>query len=314
MSEWSMFTRLLLCATALTFACAGGPSEVPVVAGSDLGELLPSASVLDGWTVAEGPVEHSPEGLWEYLNGGAPLYLGYGFRRLAHVRYQLGDDELASITLDVFDMGSELGAFGIYSSGRPPGVEFKQWGAEGYRSGYLAAAWKGSHYVHAEADDDRTALIERLESLVAAVCDEITGDSALPEVIGWLPAEGLVAHSERYIAEDLLGHSFLPGGVLADYEIYGHKVQLFFSDLERAEAADEAIAQLRDHRSKWSEIIEEPPEVGADGYRFTHPGLGSGSVVRIGRFVAGVQSEAPFEDQDDLLDKLAGGLDPTAPG
>jgi hypothetical protein len=308
MSESSMFTRLLLCATVLALACAGGPSEVPATTGSDLGELLPSPSALDGWTVAEGPVELSPEGLWEYLNGGAPLYLGYGFRRLVHVRYQLGDDELASITLDVFDMGSELGAFGIYSSGRPPGVEFKQWGAEGYRSGYMAAAWKGSHFVQAEADDDRTVLIEKLESLVAGVCDEIAGDPAFPEILGWLPTEGLVAHSERFVAEDLLGHSFLPGGVLAEYEIDGRKVQLFFSDLETAEAADEAIAELRDHRSKWGEILGDPPSVGAGGFRFSHSGLGSGTVVRFNGIVAGAQGDFSFEEHEDLLTRLESGL------
>lgn len=297
-----------MCVAALTFACGGGPTEAPAAAESDLGRLLPPPSALDGWTVAEGPVELSPDGLWEYLDGGAPLYLGYGFRRLVHVRYQLDDDEFASITLDVFDMGSELGAFGIYGSGRPPGAEFKHWGAEGYRSGYVAAAWKGSHFVHAEAGDDRAVLIEKLESLVAGVCDEIVGDPAFPKILGWLPAEGLVAHSERYIAEDLLGHSFLPGGVLADYEIDGRRVKLFFSDLESAEGADEAIAKLRDHRSKWGEILSEHPAVGAGGYRFTHPGLGSGTVVRVGRFVAGVQCELPFEEQDALLERLAGGL------
>jgi len=303
-----MFLQRSWCVAAVLIVCGCGPATEPVPTGSGPTELLPSASTLGDWTVAEGPVELSPEGLWEYLDGGAPLYLSYGFRQLAHVRYQLGDDELASITLDVFDMASELGAFGIYSSGRPPGAEFKRWGAEGYRSGYVAAAWKGSHFVHAEADEDRPELIEMLERLIVGVCGEIVGDEAFPEILGWLPSVGLVAHSERYIAEDLLGHSFLPGGVLADYEIDGRRVQLFFSDLESAEGADEAIAKLRDHRSKWGEILSEHPAVGAGGYRFTHPGLGSGTVVRVGRFVAGVQCELPFEEQDALLDRLAGGL------
>jgi len=304
-----MFRRFLWCITVVTVVCGCGPTTEPAPTESDLGKLLPSALSLEDWTVAEGPVELSPDELWEYLNGGAPLYLGYGFRRLAHVRFQLGDDELASITLDVFDMGSDLGAFGIYSSGRPPGAELRPWGTEGYRSGTVAAAWKASHFVHAEADEDRPELIEMLERLIVGVCGEIVGDPAFPEILSRLPAEGLVAHSERYIAEDLLGHSFLPGGVLAEYEIDGHKAQLFFSDLETAEAADEAIAELRDHRSKWGEILGEVPSVGAGGYRFSHPGLGSGTVVRIGRFVAGVQSEVPFGDQDALLGELADGLD-----
>ena len=51
------------------------------------------------WGVAEGPTRFAPDSLWEYLNGGAPRYEAYGFERLIHVRYQLGDDPLASINL-----------------------------------------------------------------------------------------------------------------------------------------------------------------------------------------------------------------------
>ena len=304
-----MFLQRSWCVAAVLIVCGCGPATEPVPTGSGPTDLLPSASTLGDWTVAEGPVELSPDGLWEYLDGGAPLYLSYGFRQLAHVRYQLGDDELASITLDVFDMASELGAFGIYGSGRPPGAELRPWGAEGYRSGTMAAAWKGSHFVHAEADDDRAVLIERLESLVAGVCDEIIGDTSPPTIVDPLPPDGLVAHSTRYIAEDLLGHAFLPGGILASYEFDDREARLFFSELGNAEDAAEAMAELRDHRSKWSEIVGETSSIGAGGFRFSDPSLGSGTVCRVDRFVTGVHGDLSFEAQDGLLEELAGRLE-----
>jgi len=303
-----MFIRFLLCITALTLACGCGPSETPVSEGSDLGGLLPPPSTLGNWIVAEGPSEFSPEDLWEYLNGGAPLYLGYGFRRLAHARYQLGDDVLAGITLDVFDMGSELGAFGIYSSGRPPGAELRQWGAEGYRSGTVTAAWKGNYFIHAEADADLPVLIEMLEGLVEGMCHGIAGETSRPEILDPLPPGGLVAYSERFVAEDLLGHSFLPGGVLATYEIDGREARPFVSELGGAEVATEAMTKLRDHRSRWGEIAREIPSIGAEGFRFSNPGPGSGTVVRVERFIAGVHGDLSFEEQDDLLEQLAGDL------
>jgi Family of unknown function (DUF6599) len=299
---------IALCVTALTLACGGGPPETSVSEGSDIGGLLPSSPTLENWIVAEGPSEYSPDGLWEYLNGGAPLYLGYGFRRLAHVRYQPSGEDLAGITLDVFDMGSELGAFGIYSSGRPPGAELRHWGAEGYRSGTVTAAWKGSYFVHAEADDDRLVLTEVLESLVGETCRGIEGGTSPPDILDPLPTEGLVPHSERYIAEDLLGHSFLPGGLLATYEIDGREAQLFFSELGSADAAAEAMIDLREHRAKWGKIASDIPSIGAEGFRFSGPRPGSGTVVRLDRFIAGVNGELSLEDQDGLLDQLANGL------
>jgi len=49
---------------------------------------------------------------------------------MVHVRYQLGDDSLLSVTLDIYDMGSDLRAFGLYRSGRPPNAEVRDWGTE----------------------------------------------------------------------------------------------------------------------------------------------------------------------------------------
>ena len=73
--------------------------------------------------MAEGPRIYDSETLFEYLNGGAPLYLDFGFQSMVHARYQLGDDSLSSVTIDVYDMGSDLGAFGLYRSARPPEAE-----------------------------------------------------------------------------------------------------------------------------------------------------------------------------------------------
>jgi hypothetical protein len=229
------------------------------------------------------------------------------------VRYQPSGEDLAGITLDVFDMGSKLGAFGIYSSGRPPGAEFRQWGAEGYRSGTVTAAWKGSYFVHAEADDDRPALIEKLETLIEETCNGIPGATSPPDILDPLPPGGLVARSERYVAEDLLGHSFLPGGLLATYRIDGREARLFVSRLGSTDLAAEAMIELRSHRSKWSEIEDEIPPIGTEGFRFSGPGPGSGTVVRLDEYIAGVDGEILFEEQDELLDRLANGLDSLSP-
>ena len=98
---------------------AGGGGGIAATPAVDLEGLLPSAAVLDdGWRVVDGPTSHGPDTLYEYLDGGAERYVDHGFRRLVHARYQRGDDPLACVTVDVFDMGDALGAFGIFSAGR----------------------------------------------------------------------------------------------------------------------------------------------------------------------------------------------------
>lgn len=266
-----MKTRTLWCFAVLAALLACAQEEPPALTGLDLESLFPEPSFLEGWQLAEGPSSFSPDTLWEYLNGGAPRYEAYGFERLVHIRYQLGDDPLASVIADVYDMGSELGAFGIYRSIRPSDAAVRTWGAESYRSGTVAAAWKGAVFVHVAADDDRPELIEMAEKLGAQVCAGVVGEVSRPDILHPLPPEGLVPHSERYVASDLLGHAVLKGGVLATYEIEGDEGELFFSELGDEAVAQEALEAFRREKERWAEVVKT-----AVGFRFLDPEPGPG--------------------------------------
>lgn len=299
--------RLLWVAAALAvgLACAPQPQR-----GIELMPLLPDASRLDGWRVVEGPVSYGPDRLYDYLDGGAERYLGYGFRELVHARYQRGEDPLACVTLDLFDMGGTAGAFGIFRSTLPPDAAPRPWCTEGYRSGTVAAAWRGSLYVHGEADDERPELLAALSAFIEEVCDRAPGEDALPAFLEPLPAEGLVPQSERWFAADLLGHAFLPGGVTASYRIDGRDARLYYSEFGSEETAAQALARLREEWARRTPVDDLPaPDRG--GFRYSIGELGSGTAVATGRFVAGVHCDAPDfspDAQQRLLTALADGL------
>jgi len=292
-------------ALAVVLACP--PPQQP---GIDLMGLLPDASRLEGWRVVEGPVAYGPDRLYDYLDGGAERYLGYGFRELVHVRCQRGEDPLACVTLDLFDMGGAAGAFGLFRSALPPDATPERWCTEGYSAANVAAAWQGGLYVHGEADDGRPELLATLSAFVGEVCGRAPGEAVLPGFLAPLPAEGLVPQSERWVAADLFGHAFLPGGVTAAYRLDGHEARLFYSDLGSEVAAGQALAKLRAH---WAEraTVAELPSPGRGGFRYSGPELGSGSAVAAGRFVAGVHSgdaELPADARNRLLAALAEAL------
>ncbi|HSD67382.1 MAG TPA: DUF6599 family protein [Vicinamibacteria bacterium] len=300
-----MASRLALGVVTATLALGLRPTGGETTA---VEALLPPVASLEGWSVVEGPLTYRPDTLYEYLDGGAPRYLGYGFREAVHVRYALRGDPQAAVTLDIYDMGSTLGAFGIYSSARPPGVAARPWGAEGYRSETVVAAWKGQVYVHVEADDERPGLAGMAERLVALALDKAPGEPAAPAVLRPLPSEGRVPGSERYVARDLLGHAFLPGGVLATYAVDGREAELFFCELRDAPAASAAAARLRTHHEHQGTVVREAPAIGAGAFEFEDSVWGSGTVVAAGRFVAGIHGELPGEVRRRLLERLVAGL------
>lgn len=302
----------LVSVSIAALAGCGGAGNGPAHPGGLVEGQPPPAP--PGWTISEGPTSYDGESLFEYLNGGAPLYLKYGFRSLTQTRYQLGDDPFASVTLDIFDMGSELGAFGLYRSILPPDPDTMEWGAEGYRSGTIAAAWKGSVYVHAEADDDRPELVAGLDHAVGLAVAAIEGSVSLPPILEVFPREDLRAGSERYVAADLFGHAFLPGGFVAGYEIDGGEVELFFSRMGSAAEAEEALGLLRAHEEKWGEVGDDLDGPGEGGFRFTDPGLGSGLAVRSGTYVVGVHGDGGGDGLvRELLTRLPLGDDPEPP-
>ncbi|MFC1540118.1 DUF6599 family protein [Gemmatimonadota bacterium] len=270
----------------------------------DLTQLLPITSSLEGWNIGEGPVDYYPDNLYEYLNGAAPRYLAYGFQRLVHVRYELGEDLFSSVIVDIFDMGSNVGAFGLFRNGMPTDAVLQNWGTEGYLSGTVAAAWKDSIFVQAQIDDDRAVLISMLDRLMTEIYRGIATNASFPTILSLLPSEKLVPLSERYVAADLFGHTFLPGGLLATYDIEDQIAVLFFSDIGSAETAIEAMAELRSYEMQWGTIVEEVPSIGSGGFRYIDPGLGSGIAVAVNRYIAGINGKLTDEDQLSLLNHL----------
>lgn len=296
---------LWVAALFVVVAGCGGGGGASAPAETTNGGLVPPPP--PGWRISEGPTPYTTDSLFEYLNGGAPLYLDYGFEGLTQTRYQLGDDPLACVTLDVFDMGSDLGAFGVYRSIVPPGAEVEAWGVEAYRSGAIAAAWRGSFYVHGEADDERPEMVDALNRLVSAAIESVEGPQALPPVLDILPRRDLVPGSERYVAVDLFGFAFLPGGVVASYTVDGGVADLFFSELAGPAEAEDALEQMRHHQLEWGSLGGDITDLGDGGFRFDDPGLGPGMVVRTGSFIVGVHGVPGGEE---LVRELTDGLPP----
>lgn len=118
-----------------------------------------------GWK-RKPPTRYTAKDLHVYINGGAELYLSYGFREaFSFVFEQEGEPD---IVLDVFDMSSPGNASGVFAhSAENAGDDFGQ-GSEA--SSGLIVFWKGRHYVsilawpQTEASSEAAADLGRLLS------------------------------------------------------------------------------------------------------------------------------------------------------
>ena len=180
---------------------------------------------MDGWKQAGQPQTFSPDTLYEYIDGGADLYLKYEFQELRVAEYQ--NDKKASVTVEVYRHRDSNHAFGIYSQERLSNASFMDIGAQGYSEAGVLNFIKGAYYVKLSSDNAGADDQEILLAFARRLSQEVEGQASLPGVLSSFPPEGKRKNSEKFIAKDFLGYSFLHSGFTADYELSGKKYQIF---------------------------------------------------------------------------------------
>ena len=108
---------------------------------SDLTLLLPDN--IEGWKVATNDQIYNSKNLYDYIDGGAELYLSYGFRRVISRRYS--KIEQPDIIVDLFDMRTSQNAFGVFSHARETVDNTFGQGSQ-YTEGLLLF-WKDYYYI-----------------------------------------------------------------------------------------------------------------------------------------------------------------------
>lgn len=89
-------------------------TETQNITALPAGKIVPPAS---DQITREGELGvYSGDHLYEYINGGAPIYLEYGFKAVASQELIINDH---TFIFDVYQMDSPLAAFGIFSVRRP---------------------------------------------------------------------------------------------------------------------------------------------------------------------------------------------------
>jgi hypothetical protein len=220
-------------AAALPAALPAQP--IPAEVKTRLGALLPKGG---------GAVRFYASDLYRYMDGGADIYLKYGLVAMAHREYKSAGVEM---TVDVFDMGGPVQAFGIYSSERSPEYHFIDIGAEGYSSESTLNFLQGRYYVRLSAFGDGAA--PALDNFARAISRSIGGDRRLPGLLDMLPRENRVARSEKYVVEAPAGHDFLAPALTASYRFDAQVTSLVISLAADEHEANRRVEQLRQYYS-----------------------------------------------------------------
>ncbi len=206
----------------------------------DFAKYLPET--INGWSKMETDQVFNRENFYDYIDGGAELYLSYGFQSLLNRTFQQPDQP--DIILDIFDMGSSQNAFGVFSHSREK-VEQEFGQGSQYTAGSLLF-WKDRYFVSLLASPETPKSKQTVKELAGIIESHIEKEGSLPELLGLLPRDSLIEESVRFFRHYIWLNSFY---FIADQNI-----------LHIDEHTEAVLAKYRENKGKSLLLLVQYPD------------------------------------------------------
>lgn len=210
-------------------------------------DLLPAVPA--GWKIAMEDKMYDPKSLYDYIDGGAELFISYGMKEVISrfITNETGDE----IRIEIFDMSESKNAFGVFTHTRTQNE-----GLYGQGSQYFPGTqifWKDRYYVSIMATDENETILSAIADLASEINNKITTTGKMPDIVFLLPEENLTEdgciyfhhyiwmNSYYYIANDnLFGIDEHTNAILAKYgskENHHYLLCIEYANEERSHSA-----------------------------------------------------------------------------
>lgn len=143
--------------------------------------LLPAPGEIPGWKISQQPKTYTGDQLFELIDGGADIYLEYGFLQVISVQYT--DPSLNNIQVEIYEMSDDDAAYGIFSITQQMSVWSQEFGEISAVSDDYISFLKSRYYISISWSSRQRIekpLLTRLANLIA---EKIPGIGDKPELL-----------------------------------------------------------------------------------------------------------------------------------
>jgi hypothetical protein len=292
-----MRKSLVLLLSSLTLYSANAAEK------ADVSSLLIQPNFAVGWKWEIEPEIYKPANLYEYNDGEAELYISYQFVEMVTASYMREDDEYASLTVDIYDVGEPLNAFGLYSAFRQPGLNFESIGEQAMVSDLNIRFYKGRHYVAISAGSLEPEVKESMIAMARQIAEKID-KAPLPDELTLLPAENQIPNSLKLLATGFLGQSVFKNTLQGSYRLGDRESKAFIVLAGTKENADLAFIHFRDFLKKQDQLTGESAEGEETKGMAESPYYGKIIFVADGPYVFGVLDYDDRAEAENLIEKI----------
>ena len=245
---------------------------------------------IDGFSF-DGEIEtYTSDTLFEYINGGADLFLNFEFVKLNSLRYK--STEGGEITVDIYAHADLPNGFGIYTQERSEEGNFIKTGTEGYYEEGILNFFQGPAYVKISSFDLGEDEEQILKKLAHGISENIPYSKGYPEIFSKFPSEGKIPGSEKYINLNFLGHSFLNRVYSGDYLRGGKKLKFFVINSDSALESEKVLSKYTEFAKGKGAIVKKENNI----IRFIDPyykNEGEMNILVSGRMLFGMFCDVP---------------------
>jgi hypothetical protein len=270
--------------------------------------MLPPAIEHTAWQISGNPYTYVPNNLYSYIDGAADMFIAYGFVKLQGAEYVDTADKQESMTVDMYDMGSPLSAFGIFNSKKDPESPSLNIGAGSCGTEQFVIFYKDRLYVEIQPriarDKNKPVPVITAQKIAA----RIPGTTNPPREIQYLPALNKVPGSENYVTGGILGHAFLPHGLVSDYRFNGETVKAFIAMFPTEKDSSAAFERYKAYLKEAGETVTAGEGGSEKGFNAKEKYHGHVIVVNQGCFIAGVADLSHPEKGKMLLKQILDNL------
>jgi len=271
-------------------------------------DLLPT-SCAPGWAMEGKVATYTPETLYRYINGEAELYLPYGFKKASTVRYvkaatpSSGPQE-NGLVVNIFEMGSPLDAFGIYSNYRSSTLPQMKVGAEGFLDETELMFYQDRYFVQIETSGTLSQDAGLFQSCAETVSGNLPEGREKPRELELLKVAGAVVLTEKYYPRGLLGYGFFGKGLTIEVTIKGKPAKA----LVMLAGSEEATRRIFDEYVKYLKEAKVVPQISRDkkgtSLQVIDPLFKGTSLHQSGPFVVGVVGLKEPHEGDGIVGQL----------
>jgi hypothetical protein len=209
---------------------------------------------MDGYQVTA-RMDYIGEDLFNYINGGAELYLSYGLKGMTGCKYN--GEGLPQITVEAYEMSSSENAFGVYTQSRDKEESDYGQGSQSFKDYILF--WKDRYYVLITSQKATEESGKAMRKIASTIDRSIEKEGAIPEIINALPKKDLTPAGFLYFHHYIWLNAYLfiadynilnindeTNAVLAKYGNASERCYLLMVDYRNATEAEKAGNQLKE--------------------------------------------------------------------